>query len=398
MKGINLTKIINKINTIIDNNKVLLIALLSFPHIFHVTFPYEQVAIINYLITRFTLLSFLLILFIYFVIKKKKPSKLLIIVLIFCIWATITTYINNPSKLNKMVLYDLSSISLSAIVELYITDIRSLIKGLIINFELQIYPNLITVFLYHSVPVDVPGYNNNNLFLGTRNDLILYLMPAFFLAILYLIKIKKSARPIALIAAVILTVILSESTTTLISFAYFCMMFVYCYFIKKNNIKHPYLLMCIPFLIYMVVVLPYFVCGSNFIVDFIMDNIYYKHSFEARTLLWSDSKKYVLDKPLAGYGYYFENIRLIDNDLDVHCIAHNTFIQTALNYGIVGLCIFLSFFFVLINKICKSKNSFIKTLCMCLVSGIIIAFISQDYHRFFEFYIVLFASYYIDNL
>lgn len=398
MNKSNIKGIIQKIDNFINNYTFLIVLLLSFPHICHITLPYDQLPIYNYLLSRFTFLSFLIILFIYILIKRKKPSPLLILVIIFCTWATITTFINNPVKMNKMILYDCSSISLSMLVELFITDIKSLIRGLLINFEIQLYPNLITVFLYHNVAVDVPGYNNNNLFLGTRNDLILYLLPAFFLSILYYLKVKKSFRPILTITVVILTVILSESTTTLISFAYFCFMFIYCYVIRKNNIKHQYLLMSIPFLIYIVVVLPYFISGSNILVDFIQENIYYKHSFEARTLLWSDSRKYVLQKPLTGYGYYYENIRLIDNDLDVHCIAHNTFIQTALNYGFIGLLIFISIFIVLIKRVCSFKNSFIKTLCMCLISGIVIAFISQDYHRFFEFYIVLFASYYIDQI
>lgn len=388
----------NKLNLFIEKNKYLFIILLFVPHVCHITLPYGSISIIDYLLVRYTLLSTIILFYIYFFIKKKKPSVLLIVMTLSCIWLITSTLINNPIKTNKAILYLCSSVSIAMIIEIFIDDIKVLIRALLICFEVQIYPNLITVLLFHSIDPKLPGYNNNRLLLGTKNDLILYLLPAFCLSIMYFFMVKKSFRPICLTCCILLTLVFSESTTTLISFICFCGIALYCIFIKKNKIKKPLLLFIIPISFFVIVVLPYVCFGENIIVDFIMNNIYYKHSFEARTLLWIDSKKYILDKPIMGYGFYNDSIMLFDNDLEIHSIAHNTLIQKALNGGLIELVLFCLFFVLLIIKITRFKNCTLKYLFISLLCGILVAFISQDYHRLFELNIIFYLIYHIEEI
>lgn len=394
-----INKVLDKLLYFVDKHKCLTIFLLSFPHIFHIECPYISMALINYSITRLRLLSFIIVMLL-FIINNKKPSKLLICSFIYSLIILFSTVLNNISNINKALLFVSSFLSLALIVELYINDIKVLISSLLISFEIQLYPNLLTVFLFRDVIDELSAnqtYNYNYFFLGTANDLILYLLPAFFLSILYIKIIKKSLRPILLILVSILTVFLSYSNTTEISFIVFIMTFAYLNIIRKDSAKYPLLIILIPIIIFIIVVVPYVFVGKNMLIDYVLEKIYYNHSFECRTFIWKDAKKYLLSQPLFGYGYYNDVFVMYGNENDIYSIAHNGVIQIMLNYGIIGLLSIIGYFIVLIKKVIKYNNSFIKSFFISIICGILITFITQDYHRFFELQIIFSIMYSFDK-
>ena len=390
---------LNKINKIIDNKITLIVFLLFFPHAFHIGFPSNDFWWVDYIIARWNMLSCLLLALIYVFIKKKKPSLLMIVMGLAELWIIITTYLYNPDRLFKATLYACSSMSIAMLIELYIDDLKSLINGLLLALEMQLYPNIISIFIYRNVPELTPGYNLNNYLLGTKNDLILYLMPAFCLAIIYFLKVKKSIRPLLTISMVLLTIVLSRSTTTLASFSLFCLVFIYLVLIRKNKIKNVYLIVSIPIFFGLLIILPYIFFKTNPIVDFIMNNVYYKHSFISRTAIWTDASNYIKDRLLTGYGYINQSLVFVDDIGRTYAgNAHCDLIQRLLNYGLIGLILFIVFNFLIIKKLNKAENSIIKSLFVALLCGIYITFISQDYHRFFELQIVFFLAYYSQNI
>ena len=380
-------KIVNNINDFVNKYKTIIIFVLSFPHIFHISFPNGDISLVEFLISRLRLLSFLVIVILY-LINSKRPSKLMIVSIAYCVVILLTTLINYRSNMNNAILFSSSFMGLGLLIDYFKDDLIILIKTIMLCLEIQIYPNLYTVIIFGKITNIISGYNLNHFFLGTANDMILYLLPAFFLAVLYIKYIKVSLRPILLILAVITTVMLSDSFATMISLLMFIVFFFYCLIIKKNNIKYPYILLAIPIIILIVVSIPYLFFGKNPLMQFVLDNIYYNHSFECRVCIWSDALKYILEKPFFGHGYYYNNYCMIGNENDIYNLAHNTVIQILLNYGIIGLLTFSLYIFVIIKKIAKLNNSFYKSFFISIVSSIFIVFVSQDYHRFFEFQIV----------
>ena len=378
--------IIDKINNFIKSHTNLVVFLLAFPHIYHITFPNGSIPIIEFSISRLRLLSCLLI-FLLFLINKKKTSKLLIASFAYSFVILISTFINYRDNLNHSILFVSSFLGLSLLIEYFKDNLIQIISPILLCFELQIYPNLITVALFRNTLSEY-SYNINKFLLGTANDMILYLLPALFLSILYIKLTKHKLGPIITIIIVSLTILLSDSFTTMVSLLMFIIVFIYCAVIKKNNIKYTYLIFLIPLIIYAIVVLPYLISGSNAIMQYVFDNIYYNHSFECRAFIWTDAKKYILDRPILGYGYYNDSIVMIGNENDIYSLAHNTFIQVILNYGFIGLIVFISYLFIPIAKVIKQKNSFYKTLFISTICSILITFVTQDYHRFFEFQII----------
>lgn len=374
----------NRVNDIVEKYKGIIIFLLFFPHIYHIRFPYVSLSIIEFIIVRLRMLS-LVFLFLLFYIRKKKISKLLLALIIFSVLINVATFINVANaNVSKSVLFATSALSIELIIEIFFDDLQTLIESLLLAFEIEIYPNLITVVLFRNVEDFNVPYNINSFFLGTANDMILYLMPAFFIALYYIHYIKNSLRYYVLISAIVLTVILSKSFTTMISLVMFTIIFIYCFIIKKNKVKYPVLLIIIPIVITIIYVLPYYFTGHNNLFDWVAKNIYYNHSLECRIFLWDDAREYIIKKPLLGYGYYNDSIVMIGNEGEIFDMAHNMHIQTILNYGLLGYTAFIYINYVVIKNICHSKNSFFKSLSIAIMCSIYITFITQDYHRFFQ--------------
>lgn len=378
--------------------KSLFIFLLFFPHVYHSWIPFDFIYIINYYLEKLRIYTFF-ILVILFIIKKKKPSKLLLLLIIGDIWILFTTILNNYENMYNAQLYICSSISIAMIIELFISNINEMISGLLFAFELQLYPNLITVILYRNVSFldSINGYHFNNFLLGTRNDLILYLFPAFFLCIVSLLINKRKIRTISLLAIIITTIFLCKSVTTLLAFIFFILVFTY-YFIRKNRIKSVYRIACLPIIVLLVIVLPYLIIGYNPVVDFFMNNIYYRHSFISRTAIWVDSLRYIANSPMTGYGFLNSSLHMVDDVGRIYDNAHCEMIQRILNYGVIGLLMFMIFNLVLLKKINNLKDSIYKTIFVSFMCAIYLTFVSQNYHRFFEFYIIMFFAYNFNNI
>lgn len=393
-------KIIQKLKSrylkIYKKNKLLFIFLLSFPHIYHVTFPYGNASIVNYFITRLNIATFIILLFLY--LKRKKTSKLFIALSINDLLLLISTFLNYKENINKTILFVSSSLSLAMLIECYLDDLKTLTSGLLLNFELQLYPNLITVIFFRNTISSSCNYNGNSYFLGTKNDLILYLFPAIILVLIQYLLFNRKKRALALCVCILLTIILSGATTTLISFMCSMALFIYLYLIRKNKSKPQNIYFLIPLVLEIIVVVPYLFKSNNVVVDFIMNNVFYKHSFISRTAIWSSVKSYILDKPILGYGFNNKNIVLIDDIGRLYLgNAHNDLLQRLLNYGFLGLVSFVIFNVVLNIKLSRIQNNIIKAICVSVIFGLYFSFIAQDYHRFFELNIVFFLSYNVDK-
>ena len=135
-------------------------------------------------------------------IRKKKISPLAIVLIIYEAWWMITTAINYPLS-NQEAFYkttiDIADIlAMFLIVEYFLDTPEHLIKGLMLNMELAIYPNFVTVILQN-----IPG--DRYYLIGFYAVLILWLLPAICVGAMHIILNKGYIRGSLLIAFSLLT-------------------------------------------------------------------------------------------------------------------------------------------------------------------------------------------------
>ncbi|WP_298418002.1 O-antigen ligase family protein [uncultured Kordia sp.] len=126
-----------------------------------------------------------------------------------------------------------------------------------------------------------------------------------------------------------------------------------------------------------------------------------------RAIIWSTAVQVISESPVTGSGIRKAQQKL--NKLypkggdfgersqlkNLH--AHNTFLQTFLETGIIGLGILLSFFFLLIKKIRKSTNAITKHISVVFIVLIFLNFLSESVFNiyvgisFFMFFYCLFT-------
>jgi len=128
-------------------------------------------------------------------------------------------------------------------------------------------------------------------------------------------------------------------------------------------------------------------------------------SSELRLQLWSISFRIIADHPILGVGLwqfapYMHKYMPPGLDLQFY-VPHNTFLQTAVELGLVGLALFLAiFFFTLVNlsrlrKVARSSGDvFMYSLATALGNGIVafavaVFFVSAIHARVFWFAVFL---------
>lgn len=386
---------LNKMNEFVDAHLSVFIFLLFFPHVYHIHLANDTIAVMELIVSRGRIISCLFLMLL-FISRKQKPSKILCVVAIYEIWLLVTTLINYPDGLRKALLYSCSAMSLALMVELFAKNIKELISGVLINFEWQIYPNLYTVIRYSGLKYWVPGYNENHFLLGTKNNMIVFLLPAFFICILYMYINRRYRRPLLLSGVIMLTVLFSSSNTTMMAFLALIMIALFGFlFINNKKMPYAYIVASLLAIFYLVVTVPYLINGNNPIINFISEHIYYNHSFMDRTEIWTYSKDMLLRSPIIGNGY--ESVNIVISNGDVYSHAHNEILQRQLTTGIIGVTLFVIYYFLIIKRLSSYKKDYLSVIAIAFVCCIMVTFIAEAYHRFFEFHLIYFLAYHFKD-
>ena len=117
-----------------------------------------------------------------FVAKKKKPSIIFMSLFLLETWWLISTVVNyGMSDAMYTTLREIISVlSITLIIEFFIIDPNQLLNGLMLNYELAIYPNFIYVVLSYMT-------GSRYYILGYYTSLILWFLPATCVSALYII-------------------------------------------------------------------------------------------------------------------------------------------------------------------------------------------------------------------
>lgn len=385
------------VKTLIEKNKTwLLVFLCALPFFNDAYVPIQ--GFLDLFMDNAKTVVVVLLLFLY-IKNKKKFSLLTIILFLMEIWWLISTLINYPIKGNDYVYFKLffdimSILAMGLIVEYFKDTPKDLIKGLMLNLELAIYPNFVTVLLKN-----IPG--DRYYLIGFYAVLILWFMPAICVSTIYMIQNKKYIRGSLLIGISLLSAAIVRCATITVAFlGMFGTIMLGFILFKTNKFKDYKIPLSVLFVI--AVLLNVFVLfvysGGNYpIIDLFIEKFLNRSTtFTGRTPIWAEAIKMIKDKPIIGHGFRPEVPANWGTGYVIH--AHNMFLQELNARGIIGLLIFVLFHIVLCIKVDKSKNTFARLVMVGACFGISLTYITEAYKKFFRLYLVFFIAYYIDDL
>ena len=94
-------------------------------------------------------------------------------------------------------------------------------------------------------------------------------------------------------------------------------------------------------------------------------------TLNSRTELWKQAWAYIIESPVAGCGYYASRYLLVKN-FPWAGHAHNSFIETLLTTGLIGLTMLLAFMAYLAKVVLNSKNAFLLGVTIyCVIQGML---------------------------
>ena len=388
-------KIIIEVENFFDKHNWLRVLLLITPFFNEV---YPPVSLLpDYIVDYLKILAFIILILI-MIRKKNKPSALFISLIIIEGWWVISTMLNYPlgetGVYQKLFMDNINAISMALIVECFIDDPVNLTKGLMLSFELALYPDLVVAF--------IKPLRDNQQLLGYYSVVILWLLPALCVLFMNIVLNKQYFRSIALLAAIIAITIRTWCATIVVALmAFFGIIILGTILLKTEkfkNFKLPLSVFVILAVLLNVFVLFAYSGGSFPLIDVIIEKVLRRStSFTERDVIWKEAMRMISEKPWIGHGFRPE-IKASNSTADSFIHAHNQILQRLNATGIIGLITFIVFHIILCIRVDRSKNTFLRLVMVGGVTGVCITYITEGYKKFFRFYLLFFLAYHVDEI
>lgn len=307
----------------------------------------------------FSLICIILVFF-----KERKISHPLLLMIIFWLWM-ITVTIYNNGDVSTVLNYGISVIALTYIMDYGINKYnRNFFSTLMFCFELVIYINLITIIAFpeglYTTGSVMTGMATSNWFLGYDNTHIAYFLPAFIVAILYKNLYKKNLRANLLLGAILLSIFICQSGTSLVGGILMIAFIVFHKLIENSkifNLKNYCII--IVMLFFLIVVF-----RVQNLFSFIIVGILHKDlTFTNRTMLWDITLSSFLQHPFIGYGWQSQMVRHSMYNSQTIIFAHNQILEYLYLGGIVNIIFYgMIIWYSYVKNKENSTNSLYKVI------------------------------------
>ena len=388
-------KIFLDLENFFDKYNWLRVFLLTIPFFNEV---YPPVSLLpDYIVDNLKILAFIILILI-MIKKKNKPSALFISLIVIEGWWVISTMLNYPlgetGVYQKLFMDNINALSVALIVECFIDDPVNLTKGLMLSFELALYPDLVVAF--------IKPLKDNQQLLGYYSVVILWLLPALCVLFMNIVLNKQYARSIALLVVIIAITIRTWCATIVVALmAFFGIIILGTILLKTEkfkDLKLPLSVFAILAVLLNVFVLFAYTGGSFPLIDVIIEKVLRRStSFSERDVIWKEAMRMIKEKPWIGHGFRPE-IMVSNSSADSFIHAHNQILQRLNATGIIGLITFIIFHIILCIKVDRSKNTFLRLVMVSGVTGVCITYITEGYKKFFRFYLLFFLAYHVDEI
>lgn len=253
-----------------------------------------------YVLGRFGAAYILLILLI-MKCRSYRPGKFALSILALESCLFFSTFYNNSYSMLTLGLNEFTTISFVFFLDyMFSSDIEKAISVLTLHYEILVYGNLVTVFLFPAGMYNL-GTGRGYWLLGQVNQIILYVLPAMILELLYSRYVKKKRYPEIrtwmLITTGIVTAIVVWSATALVGIAVFVgMVLIGCTAGIYMDLKYGILASAIIFAAFVIFRV------QDIFAYFIVDILHRNLTFSTRTEVWDRALACIQQKMILGYG------------------------------------------------------------------------------------------------
>lgn len=383
----------NRVKNILNNKKYIwiIVFILFAPFMYSMNFPSGSIELLDDFFTLSRVASCFILTFLFFVVEKKKPSKLLILLFILEAYQLLVTCFTN--KKIVVAIYDLTScLAIALLIELFLGEPKELLKGMILHYELALYPNLVTLLLYMG---RTGRYGDGFFYLGDYTILIEFFIPAIAVAFLYMKLTNNKVRCIPLIVVAIVSSFICYCSTAIMAMLVVVCVFAYgTIFKKEKNVSiSAFFVLVLLADIFLVFI---YAGGMLPMLDSFIENVLHRSiTFTGRTYIWARDVEMIKESPLFGYGY---RTIVYYNGGTQAGTGHNMLLDKCIVGGIPEMIIFLLMHVDLFMKAEKYKPSISKLVLVSLMVGTFMTYITEAYFKFWRFYVVFFLLYHLDEV
>lgn len=370
-------------------NKTLLFLVLILPIIEPLSF--KETPKIDMLYSFFKIINFFIIILLYYNYLRKKNyriNKFVFLVFAFQLELYLSTFLNNG---NYKAFFGQTIAVCSAVmlVDMYSDDIKIILKSLISILLLYSIVNIITMIYPNAF-----GYKESYSFWGMDNRYIFFLLPLCIFSILYSIytigKLTKFSYFIIILSAVQLFYTWSVGAMlTIILLMCYVLFYDKIKFLQKISFKSYFIIIILLNMLFVFFQIQYYF--EDFLTDVLKKDV----TLSGRVYTWNLGIQEFKENIIIGIGGKTAN-ELQDIYYGTNQHAHNLFLNTLVNGGIISFIILMLMFWEINNKLKKCKNR--KLSAIMSFSIFLILFLSlADTFDTYICYIVYMLSVYIDK-
>ncbi|SEP75242.1 O-antigen ligase [Virgibacillus subterraneus] len=226
---------------------------------------------------------------------------------------------------------------------------------------------LIFIFL-HWVKLDFPNHKFKSIFTNP-NYLAVFLFCMLYFKIIA-IKFGSNFERLYFSLLILLNLILIYNTNARSVVVAMVVILIAWIFMKQFTRMYPFLFHIVITLNVVFIILYVGIKSTNFgrLLDKISVQIFGKSFFSGRSSLWEGIMQAGIEKPIMGYG-----VGINANDVTgIKLTAHNQYLQTFLEVGLVGFAIFVFLLFCIWKLLISRLDSFAAKWSACFFLGILV--------------------------
>ena len=358
-----------------------------------------------YTICMLCVCAIVIILYIY----RRKLSNIIFLIAIYYLYQIIVTACLG-GDLRSIVMTSVQFSSLCLLAEICITKNKiQYINIMTFIMEIYIYINFITIIVFPEGMYRTISTNNQyNWFLGYKNQLINFMLPALMFSIInyyYTSKkknmLKNKVRMIALFICCIATAVIQWSAATLVIIFIMCMYVLLRKALSTKIFNFKTYLLTNIILTFSIVVLRIQNLFSFIIVDILNKDI----TLTGRVYIWDKVMYYISQNFVLGYGVedysyrllkmQFGNIYWLSNYAALH--AHCRFLEVFYRGGIILLAIYVLILILTSKKLVSNKDTIFSMILSVSLFAYLTGMMTEWYDYSPLFFVMIVMAYYSDS-
>ncbi|MBQ9314999.1 MAG: O-antigen ligase family protein [Clostridia bacterium] len=362
--------------------------------------PYIMNGKLNSIYMAFQTLTCIITIILY--ITRKKFSKITFFIVLYYVYQIAITLFKH-GDLRSILVSSFELVCICIFSEIFYKK-RGVeyISILSLVLELYVFINFLTLILYpDGLYKTVSTDNPNNWFLGYKNQLINFILPALCFSMINLYynrsqsKKHRLFRAILVYSVAIITSIILWSAGTLIIIFMMAIFFMFHKLInvKVFNFRNYVIVNCV--LTFSVVILRVQNVFSFIIVDILGKDI----TFTGRTFIWDKALKYIIANPIFGNGVEYYSYRYIKMSMNSTWLtgyaalhSHCRFLEVMYRGGIVLLGIYVVILIMTVKSLMNCKETMFSKILSISLFAYMTGMMTEMYEYSPSFFVMILMS------